>query len=368
MAIGVMQFGPMVDPLKRALETYSQLGQEQEAKMRREALPKQIQANLQSQEAMNQLRQMQAKKQEQQAQLPGGGAPLTGAAGQVQGLESLKHQFGEQSPQYRLAQNIMESQMSRGRARQWTSMPAEFRAQQLARAAAAGIDSNTANQAFMRGQSLDDLVNDERQRGGEKSEAHQHGQTQALASALSGDKLPQYPVQKAALAQSQKQAQASAGLNVMNKFIADNGVGYGGPIDNLTKKWYRDAIMGNPKEQDRAVNYLAAHTLTPEIAGLRMRMQGGAGGIGAIRDIGEKILGNIQINLANYPPEIQKRVQNTAEKILEDAVNAEGRQALSRQPSITPSESPNEERLQHTMKKYNLSREQVLSELKKAGK
>ena len=50
----------------------------------------------------------EAKKQEAMAKLPFGGQQLSGAAGQIMGLEMVKGLYGENSPQYKQAKETYD--------------------------------------------------------------------------------------------------------------------------------------------------------------------------------------------------------------------------------------------------------------------
>lgn len=161
-----------------------------------------------------------------------------------------------------------------------------------------------------------------------------------------------YPATTAAIGQNQKQAQAAAELSPLTKFVANSGLQYGGigtsligglakkmPLATILTPWYQDATSSSAAKQKKAVDYLAAHALAPEMSGIRMRMQGAQGGIGTIEALGPTVIGNIKTDLAQMPAAIQQRVQRVIEQQLAAAVQAGNRQLVSGNPNILKSTS-----------------------------
>ena len=54
------------------------------------------------------LKNAESKRQEALSELPFGGQTLPGPAGQIMGLESVRQQYGEDSPQYRMAKGLFD--------------------------------------------------------------------------------------------------------------------------------------------------------------------------------------------------------------------------------------------------------------------
>jgi hypothetical protein len=90
MPLSPMQFQITGDPMSQGLMDAIQRG------MQMGYMPKQMNADIA-------LKQAEAQRAQQQANLPFGGATLPGASGQILALESVKQMFGEDSPQYKQA-------------------------------------------------------------------------------------------------------------------------------------------------------------------------------------------------------------------------------------------------------------------------
>ena len=103
---------PYHDMVKGILESYGKTRYgfpQQEADLQKSLieskyLPQEKETNLA-------LKQEQIKRQQQLSQMPFGGQHVPGVAGEIVGLELLKQQYGEDSPQYQLGKRNLESQI-----------------------------------------------------------------------------------------------------------------------------------------------------------------------------------------------------------------------------------------------------------------
>lgn len=94
------EVSPFGGVLQKALANYKALTEAQYQ-------GKNLEQDLKNKVANSFLHEAQAKRANAQANLPGGGVSIPGPAGQIMGLEIMKHIYGEDSPEYKAAQNSL---------------------------------------------------------------------------------------------------------------------------------------------------------------------------------------------------------------------------------------------------------------------
>lgn len=246
---------------------------------------------------------------------------LSGPAGQEMQLQYIKNKYGANSPQALQAQKLLDAKVTRANAYQFGKMPVSFRKAELGKASSLGYDPTAANRRLQGGGTLDTLA------------ASPH--PTSVASRIS----PTYPAETGTITQLQKQTQASAGLNSLTAFMAKYGTVYGGITSKLTRPWLRDALSTNPANQKKAAYYYAAHAIAPEIAGIRMRMQQGQSGIGAMQELLPTVIGSVRTDLSFAPPKVQKMAIEIATEQFDKAIKGESAQTLSANPAVLQQKS-----------------------------
>ena len=239
-------------------------------------------------------------------------------------------------------------------ARWWLSVPSDERAQVLGNLKSLGIDQMKATQLLGQGHSEQEIIN--------MHQAEQAAQVQAAPTATptasnvhnetpaTVDKsiqevknatkplkwqeiTPNFAPTEAAKTRMQQSAQASAGLDYLGKYISNN-LKYGGITSKITRPWLQDIYSSDPAKQEKAVNYYVAQAVKPELALLRIRIQGGQASARAMKALAPTILGTISVDMSNLPAKMQQRVQAKATQVLNEAAYQTELQTLKPNPNI----------------------------------
>lgn len=238
-------------------------------------------------------------------------------------------------------------------ARWWLSVPSDERAQVLGNLKSLGIDQVKATQLLSQGHSEQEIIN-----------MHQAAQTPTLTGAAVQptasnvhnetpatvdksiqevkeatkplkwqDITPNFAPTEAVKTRAQQSAQASAGLDYLGKYIANN-LKYGGITSKITRPWLQDIYSSDPAKQEKAVNYYVAQAVKPELALLRIRIQGGQASARAMKALAPTILGTISVDMSNLPAKMQQRVQLKATQVLNEAAYQTEKQTLAPNPNV----------------------------------
>ncbi|MHC4634569.1 MAG: hypothetical protein ACYSYU_05060 [Planctomycetota bacterium] len=147
------------------------------------------------------------------------------------------------------------------------------------------------------------------------------------------DITPNFAPTESAKTRAQQSAQASAGLDYLGKYISNN-LKYGGITSKITRPWLQDIYSSDPTKQAKAVNYYVAQAVKPELALLRIRIQGGQASARAMKALAPTILGTISVDMSNLPAKMQQRVQAKATEVLNEAAYQTELQTLKPNPNV----------------------------------
>jgi hypothetical protein len=303
-------------------------------------------------QAQTQLAQAQAAKALQQAQTGFGGQTLTGPAGQAQSDILFKQKYADQPEKLQELTNATNRVERAANARWWVSVPSDERAQVLGRLKALGIDQVKATQLLSQGHSLQDIINSSQvtqkplPAGAPTSRIS--GANTATPDTIKNDiadakeqakpirwqdVTPNFAQTEATKTQAQHAAAASAGLDYLGKYVASH-LDYGGITSKITRPWLQDIYSHDPTKQQKAVDYYVAQAVKPELALLRIRIQGGQPSARAMAAIAPTILGTINVDMSNLPAKMQKRVQQKATDILNEAAYQTEAQTFAPNPGV----------------------------------
>ena len=139
--------------------------------------------------------------------------------------------------------------------------------------------------------------------------------------------LPQYAPTQPALTRLQQMSQAAAEISSLEQRLTPAIAPFAQTVIGYSPKQISQAIKGI--DPDAQAKFLAGRALMPELASMRMRLQGGQAGIESIREMSDKSLGNIKAFQALVTPEVYAATQNYMNQWLNEAVQAAQRSILS---------------------------------------
>lgn len=221
--------------------------------------------------------------------------------------------------------------------RMWRSLPADDRANIIARGRAIGLSPEETARQISSGATIADL---EQLSGGRER------------------KLPSYAPTKSSITAMQKRSIAERELSSLNERISGAMAPYSRKVAGFSPAQIADAISGeNPEQQAR---YLAARALQPEMASMRLRAAAGNVGITAIEEMMNKSLGESQIFESLVSPEVYDKMQGYINDWTLDAVRSANEALLSGE---TQAKSP-----QKSQQKTSITQEDIAYTAKRKGK
>lgn len=302
----------------------------------------------QTQQALAKAAQLQAA-----AGKPFGGKMLPGPAGAALGEVLFKKHYADNPDALGELKNANDRVTRSANARWWTSVPSDERAQVIGKLKGLGIDPMKSTQLLGQGYSEQEIINmhqaaQQKSLPAGASTSRDSGANTATPTTLNSDiadvkqqtkpikwqdVTPNFAQTEATKTQAQHAASASAGLDYLGKYVAGN-LNYGGITSKITRPWLQDVYSHDPAKQEKAINYYVAQAVKPELALLRIRIQGGQASARAMAAIAPTILGTINVDMSNLPAKMQKRVQQKATNILNEAAYQTEAQTFAPNPGV----------------------------------
>jgi hypothetical protein len=304
-------------------------------------------------QAQIQLAQAQAQQALEKARNPFAAQPLSGDAAKALSNIIYKRRFADNPEALGELKAAHDRTEKAANARWFMSLPSDERGEVIGKAKNLGYDAVEATQRLGNGETLQDLANEKAIQlhapppgtiiTPTASNAHNESpQTinKSLAEVKEATKpirwqeiTPNFAPTEAAKTRAQQSAQASAGLDYLGKYIANN-LNYGGITSKITRPWLQDIYSHDPATQEKAINYYVAQAVKPELGLLRIRIQGGQASARAMAALSPTILGHISVDMANAPAKMQKRVQLRATEVLNEAAHQTELQNLAPNPNV----------------------------------
>lgn len=257
------------------------------------------------------LQNARIKALNQKANLPFGGAIAPGAIGQAMWLNKIKDTYGEDSKQYKdaleshtaeleSAKSIRERNAALSNSTSFKTLPSAEKSRSIATAVGMGYDPTEAASRLSGGKTLRDLATEKNVKLEDVDPVYP----------MPGETMKQLGNRKAFLSEIKS---LEGNINSASELGGRKFAGYS-PTQIIS------AIKNdNPKMQGKI---LGARALQPELAGLRLKMAGGAVGIEAIREMKDAALGNSKIFESMVSPEARVEMNKFITKTLEEAVGA----------------------------------------------
>lgn len=253
---------------------------------------------------------------------------LTGIAGQVASLERLKQQYGEGSPQVKLAQNMLDQQRRREEAimgwresqrksKPFTSLTAQEKENALAMARGMGYDPTVASRRLTAGDTLEDLANE---RGVDLTQVN-----------------PRYALATPLVTQVKQRKAFAQEIENLEDNIAQPLASVGRKIFGYSPSQIIGAISNkNPKEQGKI---LAAYAMQPELMMLRSKSLGGPQGIEAMREMQGSAMARLKVFEPLISPEaraeMNKNISDWIRQSVASYVDSIGESAaIPREPQL----------------------------------
>lgn len=303
-------------------------------------------------QAQTQLAQAQAQQAMAKAKNPFALQPLSGDAAKAMSNIIFKQRFADDPDKLTELTKAHDRTERAANARWWSTVPSNERSQVLGKLKTLGIDQVKATQLLGQGLSMQEIVN---MSGATQKPmtSESNVPTGSNASIATPDTIksdianvkehtkpvkwqeirPNFAPTGEAISKTQSAASASAGLDYLGKYVGNN-LNYGGITSKITRPWLQDVYSNNPAKQQKAVDYYTAQAVKPELALLRIKIQGGQPSARAMSVIEPTILGHIQVDMANLPAAMQRRVQLQAVHILNEAARQSELQTSAPNPNI----------------------------------
>jgi hypothetical protein len=186
----------------------------------------------------------------------------------------------------------------------YQQMPVDFKNQVIAQAQGLGYNPYESSQAFSEGKTILDLA---------KAKGYDPNSPEFWPE-------PQYAPTGATRTLNQKREQAGAELDALGKKLSDWTAPYSSRVYGYSPKQIAEALAGENK--DSQAKFIAARILAPEFSSIRMRALAGQVGIGAIKEISDKAMTDLNIFQSLVSPDVYKKANQYANQAIEEALSA----------------------------------------------
>lgn len=186
----------------------------------------------------------------------------------------------------------------------WMSLPAADKAHQLAIARAMNYTAQEASTLFTQGKTLADLA---KARGMPLSEVNSAGYSAPTTATIT---------------RTQQMNQALTELDNLGRRVTSALAPYSRQVDGFSPKLLKQELSGQDPESQ--AKYLAARSLQPEIAGIRMRAQGAKLGEKSMEKLEEKSVGKLGSfqKMGLVSPKVFARAQQLQNQWLQESAEA----------------------------------------------
>lgn len=198
--------------------------------------------------------------------------------------------------------------------------PANIKQQSLALLNGVGIPGDEGVRRLRGGESVDDIL-----------------RSKGLTDAQIKKVKPAYVTDAINIRQQRMRDAVIAELNIMEPEITDWMAPYIGTWANYSPKQIINSAWN--KDPEGVAKYLAAISIQPEMAALRIKAMGGNVGEGAIHNLVEKALGNNKILQGQVSPEVYRMMQHYVTDLLNKGASASRNEIYNSGGKATETES-----------------------------
>lgn len=220
---------------------------------------------------------------------------VTGGNGGFNPIEALQNAIESEGKRKNAFANL---NTKKANAFSFNSLPVDDKKQLIAQARGMGLNADEASRRLSGGESLDQIA---------ESEGFDKNNLPNSIYAATGSDVSKVHFREAALNE----------MNYLEEKTTDALAPYSQRIFEFSPKQIMDEISGkNPDQQARA---LAAIAITPEMAALKIKAQGGNVGIEAVREMIDASMNRTRNFQSLVKPEIYKSAQKYAKEWLSDS-------------------------------------------------
>jgi hypothetical protein len=128
---------------------------------------------------------------------------------------------------------------------------------------------------------------------------------------------PDYAPTRGNIDQLQKRRGYLNELNTIDNFVSQGMAPYSSRVLGFSSKQIADAIKND--DPDKQARFIAARGLQPELAAMRANVAGGRVGIGLIREMTDRALGNSKVFESLVRPQVYEKAQQYMSQNISDA-------------------------------------------------